>query len=299
MRDIILLVSLVAVSLAFEECGRRGTDRRPRSSDEVGKRQAIYGPLGQMAREGEFPWQVLIKTRMGLQKYACGGTLIAKNWVLTAARCFSEEQVNFPSSTKVMVGIWRQYTFPPGTEQEIPIMKIIRHEDFIPRTMQNDIALIQLAKNADCSSEYVGPACLPNLGDDYHNSGNCWGTGWGVSLDSLEPTKLCPNELQKLKGSILRDAELKTKWGHARIFPGMIGFMTPSDKGEYSGVHFKDSGGPLVCLSKSKASNSFQGLHGKYDVVGIVSWHDPLDPTRPDVFTSVTYFLPWIEDNMK
>ena len=40
-----------------------------------------------------------------------------------------------------------------------------------------------------------------------------------------------PNKLQKLKGSIERDqTHLKAKWGEAKIFPGMIGFITPPVK---------------------------------------------------------------------
>ena len=37
-------------------------------------------------------------------------------------------------------------------------------------TMEKDIALVKLAEEADCSSIYVGTACLPNPGDDYVDS---------------------------------------------------------------------------------------------------------------------------------
>merc|ERR1712212_787999 len=134
-------------------------NKRYRSSDQVGKREKIYGPYGQTAGHGEFTWQVLIKNSN--DKLVCGGTLIAKNWVLTAAHCFSKEDAEVPSKFDVMVGVWRQYNFV-GTEQEIPIKKIIRHENYNAAREQNDIALIQLAKNADCSSKYVGIACMPN-----------------------------------------------------------------------------------------------------------------------------------------
>ena len=44
-------------------------------------------------------------------------------------------------------------------------------------TGEKDIALVKLAEDADCSSRYVGTACLPNPEDDYEGSTDCWVTG--------------------------------------------------------------------------------------------------------------------------
>jgi len=306
MRDIILLVSLVTVSLAKEECGLRGNGlgRKLRSLDQVGKRQSIYGPLGQTAGHGEFPWQVIIKharfSDSRLQKQRCGGTLIAKNWVLTAAHCFKENYN--PSNYFVVVGAWRQYTaelnLSDGTEQGILIAQIIPHTNWKEETYENDIALIKLAKNVDFSSEYIGPACLPNPGDDYRDSKNCWISGWGTWFKP-PPAAARPNYLQKLEGNIQSDLSLKATWKQGEILTGMIGFETdfiehsPWRSGPWiSGPCDGDSGGPLVCPSKDPTRQ------GKYDVVGILSWGPRDCISKPSVSTSVTDFLPWIESNM-
>jgi len=308
MRDIILLVSLVAVSLALEDCGLSPLSRgygyyTYRSSDQVGKRQKIYGPLRQEAGPGEFPWMVQI-IRSGPDNTYCGGTLIAKNWVLTAAHCVLEDNprkiVHDPIDLIVRVGAWRQDT-PDGTDhtEEIRVEKIIPHTEYDGKTEKNDIALIKLKWDADCSSEYVGTACLPNPGDDYQGSEDCWVTGWGTWF---EPD-LIPNKLQKVKGRIQWDTFLKSNWGIGEIYPGMIGFKTRPvnvDSNPQWSIPVKgDSGGPLVCVAKSKL---MFGSLLKYDVVGIVSWGPiigvPQEEHKSTVFSSVTYFLDWIKNNM-
>jgi len=292
MKNIILLV-LVAVSLAFEDCGLKGKEfpaksSRYRSSDQVGKRQTIHGPFGHTAGQNEFPWQVLIKTKKE-NKFKCGGTLIEKDYVLTAAHCFSPTDAQKPSIFNVRLGVWRQYD-RDGNAQEIPIKKIIRHEHYNGATMENDIALIQLAKRADCSLRYVGTACLPNLGDDYQGSENCWGSGWGDWYKPA-PAGAQPNELQKVIGKIPDDMFVKRAWPD-EFLPGMIGFTAPfTFEGETGSFSRRDSGGPVVCPSKSKRN--------RYDVVGIIGWgsHD-IKSKKPEILNSVTYHLVWIKDNI-
>lgn len=59
----------------------------PPFSSECGK-----APLGNRivggidAPDGAWPWQVDI--HLGSSGHVCGGTLIASNWVLSAAHCF-------------------------------------------------------------------------------------------------------------------------------------------------------------------------------------------------------------------
>merc|ERR1712136_219855 len=196
---------------------------------------------------------------------------------LPAAHCFMQSKS--PSKFAVRVGEWKQQN-NDGTEKDIAVEKIITHAQFnTPHQVEHDIALIKLADSVDFSGPYAGPACMPDATDDYEGATDCWLSGWGL----VQPPRTMPNPLQKLKGSIWKDADLKARWP-GMIWPGMIGFGT-----DYSSACMGDSGGPLVCPSKSKP--------GQYDIVGVVSWGTGTCQGQPGVFTSVTHFHQWIQDH--
>uniref|UniRef100_A0A0K8RKF2 Putative serine protease n=1 Tax=Ixodes ricinus TaxID=34613 RepID=A0A0K8RKF2_IXORI len=60
------------------ECGRRHT--RNTVSERIMN--------GTVAEPGNWPWMVALYTRN--DKFRCGGLLISKQYVLTAAHCFAE-----------------------------------------------------------------------------------------------------------------------------------------------------------------------------------------------------------------
>jgi len=53
------------------------------------KRGRIFG--GQVASYGMYPWQAVIRRRLGVLGYHmhhCGGAIIGEYWILSAAHCF-------------------------------------------------------------------------------------------------------------------------------------------------------------------------------------------------------------------
>ena len=63
-----------------------------------------------------------------------------------------------------------------GTEQDIQAKRVMKHENYSPNTINNDIALIQLSKPATLNAR-VGTVCLPKHNEMVSTSSKCFITG--------------------------------------------------------------------------------------------------------------------------
>jgi len=255
-----ILLGVIAAASA-NQCGRKGYGSR------------IIG--GVDAGHGEFPWQISLQFNSPRgQMHICGGTLLNKRWVLCAAHCFGQSQN--PGSYKIRTGEWHLKS-RDGTERDIPVRRIDVHSQFnSPKQFQHDIALLELAQDADLSGPYVGTACLPPAGKDYRGHSDCYLSGWGLMVRN-PPTPA--NTLQKINGKIWTASAAAQQWGQYKP-PDTVCFGNP---GVWSAC-MGDSGGPLVCGNGA----------GGFDVIGIVSFGPGTCAEKPGVFTEVSKFIPWI-----
>lgn len=92
------------------------------------------------------------KTRMGVFRYMCVGSLISKNFVISVSHC-------------VELTLWHVNTVRLGKNhsnadgQEYEVKKIISHPQYDRWTSQNDIALVELAGDLTFTN-FIRPACL-------------------------------------------------------------------------------------------------------------------------------------------
>ncbi|KAL4636285.1 hypothetical protein GN956_G13824 [Arapaima gigas] len=108
---------------------------------------------GNECPKGHCPWQILLKYR---DKGFCGGVIYKPLWVLTASHCLENVDVKH---LKIVAGE-HDVEKIEGTEQTVQVAEIIMHKSYVPRTSDNDIALLRL-KEPVVLSPFAVPVCLP------------------------------------------------------------------------------------------------------------------------------------------
>ncbi|XP_026108466.1 trypsin-like [Carassius auratus] len=227
---------------------------------------------GEDATAGSWPWQVSI--HVSGSSHNCGGTLINKDWVLSAAHCFQD----FVLSDVVMYfGRLSQSGSNPD-ETSRTASQVFNHPDYNSPPFDNDIALVQLSSSVTFS-DYIKPVCLAAAGSVFGAGTESWVTGWGrLQAGALQ----LPDMLQEVMIPIVSDSDCEKAY-EGTFTSNMLcaGLLNQGGKGPCQG----DSGGPIL------SSNSSLWIQS-----GIVSFGKGCaEPTFPTVFAKVSQFQDWIK----
>ncbi|XP_066547101.1 chymotrypsin-like elastase family member 2A [Amia ocellicauda] len=230
------------------------------------------------ARPHSWPWQISLQYSSGGNWYhTCGGTLIARNWVLTAAHCISSR-----NTYRVVLGKHNLKQNEAGS-LAISAGKIIVHEQWDSARIRNDIALVKL-QSAVTVSNSIMPACLPASGTILPNNAPCYVTGWG-RLWTNGP--LADNLQQALLPVVDYATCSRSDWWGSLVTQSMV---CAGGDGQLSSCN-GDSGGPL----------NYQARDGSWEVHGVVSFGSSLGCNyykKPSVFTRVSAYIGWINNAM-
>ncbi|NWS83310.1 PRS56 protease, partial [Toxostoma redivivum] len=252
-------------------CGRRGVPQ----ANATAPRGRIMG--GSVAPRGAWPWLVSVRLHGELM---CGGVLVGRSWVLTAAHCFGGNRNEL--AWTVVVGD-HELGKPGAGKRAVPVRRILPHPKFNPKTFHGDLALLELAVPL-APSPTVSPVCLPSGPAEPSPGTPCYIAGWG-SLYEEGPAADVVMEAQVplLSQETCRGALGKDLLTSAMFCAGYLSGGIDSCQG--------DSGGPLAC--EDPTSHHFV-------LYGITSWGDGCgERGKPGVYTRVTAFTDWLSLQME
>jgi len=232
---------------------------------------------GTPAPIGAYPWQVSI----GLNGipfstgHFCGGSIIASEWVLTAAHCVHGS--TNPANLEVLYGT---NLLSQGGEK-VRVERIIVHNDWDSNNYDFDVALLKV-------SSPMTSASIPLV--DQESAENlapvgvlAFVSGWGLTSEN----GYVSNVLQHVGVQVTSSGTCNSPTSYPdQITDRMMcaGFATGGQDSCQG-----DSGGPLVVFNRA----------GGFALVGIVSWGEGCArPSKYGVYTRVSSVSAWVDSNL-
>ncbi|XP_075948281.1 trypsin II-P29-like [Anarhichas minor] len=133
------------------------------------KNTSIVG--GRDAAPGSWPWLVSLNS---YGYHFCSGSLINKQWVLTAAHCLSGKDLH---TITVSLGRLNQ-SGQKINEVSRGLERIVCHPSYKFFANENNICLLKLSAPV-IFTDYIQPVCLASAGSTFHTGVSSYVTGFG------------------------------------------------------------------------------------------------------------------------
>lgn len=261
---LVCAATLTAQAFAADTRARAGLARP--SAGQTAQQGRIYG--GTLTTAGTRTYTVRLYRNSS--PLACGGTIIADNWVLTAAHC-----VNNPDTetNRVRAG----FTSTSSTQgQYYTVDKIVRHPSADGATYY-DYALLRISGTFASGLERAGIPTADVVQAAGQPGNNVVVSGWGLTSGTGSPS----NDLREITIPIITDTLCRQSLNGSSLFkePSQI-CAGSAGKDACTG----DSGGPMVA-----------SYNGRSWSIGVTSWGPTCGtPNTYGVYADTFHVRDWI-----
>lgn len=233
----------------------------------AGQTNRIVG--GHNTKINDYPHQISLRSRPIFcpqcpYSHYCGGSILAKNIVLTAAHCVDGRE------SKTFAVVSGSNNLNGGDGFIVKVKNIYIHDSYDIWTIDNDVAVLHLAQ--DLPSNYLSsPIKLADELPEVDELATV--TGWGETVLDGNYSDM----LRYVQVPILDSNDCQNSYKYEVVTPNMVcAGVKQGGKDMCRG----DSGGPLIYKDKQ---------------IGIVSWgYECGSPSYPGVYTSVPSVKDWI-----
>ncbi|XP_053985491.1 chymotrypsin-1-like [Hylaeus volcanicus] len=254
----------------WEEARRKGRWRRLLGEEATRRGSSVHGREGFPGTQivggsdapiGKFPYQVSLQYN---GHHFCGGSIISKRHILTAAHCMKA----VPDIRKITVHVGINLLSQSGAVYNVESATL--HPNFSLHSDDNDVAVIRVNKNIAFNAKVKAiPLATGNVPD----GSSCVLSGWGTKAGGS-----IPNKLQYANFHIEPLSKCQQAWrGIADVQSTHVCTIAKVGQGVCNG----DNGGPLVANGQQ---------------IGIVCFAHPCGVGSPDVYTRVSSFSSWIKE---
>ncbi|XP_040154055.1 prostasin-like [Anopheles arabiensis] len=273
---LLLTISLLSAE-AIQRCGVRNVKRV----------NLILG--GRNAMAGKWPWHATLMHRTGdAKKLACGGNIIDKHTILTAAHClYDRHKLIALDRLVVILGRTELSVEKPWSRSYAP-ERLILHPGYKQANVKDDIAIVKLASEITMS-DYIFPVCLWPRGPTHEAITGRKGFVVGYGLNDAGSTS-----------SHLLDAEVPVidRWtclesNRDTLSSQLASTMLCAGARDGVGPCNGDSGGGMFFTAGSV-----------WYIRGVVSFAPNLDstgkcdPKQYAIYTDVAKYLDWITNEL-
>jgi hypothetical protein len=239
-----------------------------------GPANAVIG--GGVASLAEYPWQAQISYK---GKHHCGGTLLSRTWVLTAAHCVAGPD-QLRQDFTITLGE-HSLSWPDLTEQVRQAAEIIPHPNYRELAVDNDVALIRLSSPVTFTL-WVAPIDIAR--GDYPDGTTAMVSGWGYTEAGLIADELMEAPLPIVSNEVCSGTVFWVTIDGSKLCAGVPGTLgDPNIRGACGG----DSGGPLVVTNAA----------GVKELIGVVN-NGTFQCHVHTAFARARDFRPWVESVM-